>query len=141
MTWRDRAARQVRLIRSEIRTDTCVLNRIRRQRQIDRGWPAIENLDKGVAELGARIISAAINLADDEIRGVVVDDRSSRLRISVRAGDFDKEGFVRLDQCVAVNRHLKVVGLLALWDELVRQTLRKVIGGRDCCAVKRGDVE
>src|SRR5205085_3693438 len=89
----DRAAGQVRLVRAEIGTDTCVLNRIRRQREVDGGCPAIENLDEVVAELRARIVSPTVNLADDEIDVVVIKDRSGRLWISIWSCDFVYESF------------------------------------------------
>src|SRR5215831_7238476 len=131
MMRRNRTGRQVCLVGSEGCTDAGVLNRIRRDAEINGRVAAIEDLDEVITEGRGRVVTSTINLADKELRLIVINDGTSRLWVSVGTGDLDEEGFVRLDQNVAGYVDLEEVTLLPLGDNLVLQAFRNVVAGRN----------
>src|SRR6266404_5838326 len=102
-----RARRQVGLCPGSA-SGTQELRRIGSQREVDGRGAAIEKLYEIISERRAAETAARINLTDHQTGGVVVLDSGNALGVADRravggVGQVDEEGFVRLDQRVAID--------------------------------------
>ena len=97
----------------------------------------------------AGVIAAAIDLADDQQRGVVILNRARALSAAADGGaaargirDLYEERFIRFDQRVAVYSHVESVSGLTRGDRLARQAARDIVAAGKCSgAVLGGDIE